>query len=381
VIENGRFSIQLMAADVALAGYWGGFVPQFDDLSLSTTTSPGDVPTAAPDPCAAASNWSTAAYLNNVLGIVVQGWNIPYTSGAAETSVYCSSVITNPYATSLVQNDVLVVRHLEPCLVGTGTDDCADTRTAASPHAYMQVSHCSRDTSSYVLSTTGLTLHSGTSSDCPTDTAVALPGTGAAPIRRFSSSIYYVRDYDGVPTLVRSRFGVSDTTTSGNAPAFQAAQALVENVEGFRVEYALDTLSKSGVDLTSAALVSPNRPIDPVNWLSTTTLTTPQNRGNGLPDIYVRCAQSSGAVACTNVSTGAAVATKELMHAVAVKIFVLVRGEKTSSGYTDSKKYCMASSCSTSTDYMGPFNDGYKRHLFTQTIRLTNVAGRREVPN
>jgi type IV pilus assembly protein PilW len=29
---------------------------------------------------------------------------------------------------------------------------------------------------------------------------------------------------------------------------------------------------------------------------------------------------------------------------------------------------------------VGPFNDGYKRHLFTQTIRLTNISMRRETP-
>jgi type IV pilus assembly protein PilW len=394
-IESGRFTLQILAADVSHAGYWGGFLPQFDDLSLATTSSPNDVPDGMPDPCLGFAGWTDTAtnpnYMNNLIGVPVQGWTLPYDSGvAAQASVYCSSVVANPYATAAVTNDVLVVRHLEPCQVGTGSDDCADTRAAASPHAYMQVSHCSRDTSSYVLGTSGFTLHSGTSAQCPTDTSVALPGTGTAPIRRFSSSIYYVRNYattapvgstpgDGVPTLVRSRFGVSATGTSGNAPSFQPAQALVENVEGFRVEYALDTISKSGVDLTSA--VSPNRMMDPVNWLSTTTLTTPQNRGNGLPDIYVHCAQASGAVVCTNVATGATVANKEMMHAVAVKIYALVRGEKTSNGYVDTKKYCLASSCSVAADYMGPFNDGYKRHLFTQTIRLTNISGRREVPN
>ena len=74
-----------------------------------------------------------------------------------------------------------------------------------------------------------------------------------APIRRFSSSIYYVRNLaatagDGIPTLVRARFGVN-----GGAPAFLDAQALVEGVEGFRVEYGIDNMSDTGtaVDLAS----------------------------------------------------------------------------------------------------------------------------------
>src|SRR3982750_886238 len=34
VIENGRFSLQLLDADVSHAGFWGGFVPTFDDLNV-----------------------------------------------------------------------------------------------------------------------------------------------------------------------------------------------------------------------------------------------------------------------------------------------------------------------------------------------------------
>jgi type IV pilus assembly protein PilW len=95
-------------------------------------------------------------------------------------------------------------------------------------------------------------------------------------------------------------------------------------------------------------------------------LNTPVNRGNGLPDSYVRCTQ---AAPCT---------AAQMVHVTTVKLYVLVRGEKMSTGHTDTKKYCLASSCSVATDYMGPFNDRYKRHLFKQAIRLTNVAMRRE---
>ena len=100
-------------------------------------------------------------------------------------------------------------------------------------------------------------------------------------------------------------------------------------------------------------------------------LNTPVNRGNGLPDAYVRCSQSTP---CT---------ADQLVNATAVKLYVLVRAEKKTPGHQDTKKYCLASACTNPTDYFNdgiPFNDGYKRHLFTQTIRLTNVATRRETP-
>jgi type IV pilus assembly protein PilW len=29
---------------------------------------------------------------------------------------------------------------------------------------------------------------------------------------------------------------------------------------------------------------------------------------------------------------------------------------------------------------MGPFNDGFKRHVYVSTLRLPNVAGRRQTP-
>lgn len=377
LIENGRIALQLMATDVSHAGYWGGHVPQFDDLTGSTTVAPADVPTtytspggtvvpAVPDPCV----WSTmaadadpvvlATYKTNLVGIAVQGTDIP--AGMPATP-QCTTVITNPQPST----DVLVVRNVEPCLVGSGTEDCSDTRAHASPHLYFQPSRCGTDASRFVLDTAGFNLRAGNCTD-------------AAPIRRFSSSLYYIRDYaatlgDGIPTLVRARFGVNGTTTGGNPPQFLAAQALVEGVESFRVEYGIDNVSDTGAVVDLAALGA-----TPCWWsasvdLSTTpcpatanVLNTPMNRGNGLPDTYVRCTQ---AAPCT---------ADQLVNATVVKLYVLVRAEKKTPGHVDTKQYCLASSCSLAADYMGPFNDGYKRHLFTQTIRLNNIASRRETP-
>ncbi len=345
LIENGRFSLQLLTSDVSHAGYWSGHVPEFDDLTGSTTIGPTDVPTGVPDPCLAFSTASwTDEYKKNLVGIAAQGTDIPAVV-PSPTTPFCGSVVTNPQPNT----DVLVVRHAEPCLVGSGTDDCSDTRANASPHLYFQASRCDTDTAKFVLDTSAFTLKAG---DCTVD----------APIRRFSSSIYYVRDHanaagDGLPTLMRARFGVNGT------PQFLSAQALVEGVQGFRVEYGVDNRSDTAATVDLAALALP------IVWpTGATTLNTPTNRGNGLPDEYIRCSQ---ATPCT---------ADQLVNVTVVKLYVLVRAERTTSGHTDTKQYCLASSCTDPTDYMGPFNDGYKRHLFTQTIRLTNVAMRRETP-
>ena len=62
------------------------------------------------------------------------------------------------------------------------------------------------------------------------------------------------------------------------------------------------------------------------------------------------------------------------MNAVAVRIHVLVRSDQITPGYVDTKTYEMGGTT------LGPFGDNFKRHVFTRTIRLTNVASRRETP-
>jgi type IV pilus assembly protein PilW len=176
-----------------------------------------------------------------------------------------------------------------------------------------------------------------------------------APAYKYVESLYYVRNHavttgDGIPTLMRSQF------TGG---AHQAADAMIEGIEGFRVELGIDNVSDAGTPVNFAA--GPG-------WLDVTDLKTPANRGDGIPDGYVHCTIASP---CT---------ANQLMNAVAVKLYVLVRSESRTAGYTDTKSYCLASSCATAADRAGPFNDGYKRHLFTQTMRLVNVSARRETP-
>jgi type IV pilus assembly protein PilW len=356
VIENGRFALQLLVADISHAGYWGGHVPAFDNLSASA--APDDAPTAVPDPCLAFASWDLV-HKKNLVGIAVQGTDIPSPVPSPTTPI-CSGEVMNPQPST----DVLVVRHAEPCLVGSGTDDCSDTRANASPHLYFQPSRCGTDTSTFVLNTSTFTLNAG---NC----------VAAAPIRRFSSSFYFVRNYavtvgDGIPTLVRSRFGVMNTGTAGNDPQFLPEQALVEGVEGFRVEYGLDNVSDTGAAVSLAdlgtAICWTTSPASTACTATPPRFDTPANRGNGLPDTYVRCTQ---ATPCT---------AAQMVHVTSLKLYVLVRGEKASSGHTDTKKYCLASACSADADYVGPFNDSYKRHLFQQTVRLTNIAMRRETP-
>jgi type IV pilus assembly protein PilW len=356
LIENGRFALQLLEADVSHAGYWGGFVPQFDDLSYTAT--PTYVATGVPDPCPAAwsggttTTFATPTYVTNLLAIPLQAYEIPDPVPAPTLSV-CANRVVNPQANT----DVLFVRHLDPaggCIPGAGCP-------AAAGMPYFQMNRCGNSsspgysTTTYIFGTTtaAFTLRQRNCTSSP-PAAVASTGT-LSTITAYVSSLYYIRNYadtvgDGIPTLVRSQFGLV-----GGVPQYQPEQAFVPGIDGFRVELGVDSVNAAGTTLTMADFQSL------IHFPVMTVLSNPTNRADGHPDgAYVHC------------TTAAPCSEFQFMNTVAVRIYVLARGDSPSPSYVDTKTYQMGSTT------MGPFNDRYKRHLFVQTIRLTNVSGRRE---
>jgi type IV pilus assembly protein PilW len=346
VIEGGRFTLQLLEADLSHAGFWAGFVPQFDDLSR--TDAPTDRPTAIPDPCLAynSTNWN-AGYLSQLIGIPIQVYEVSST-GAAPTIGTCA-LLPNAKANT----HVVVVRHAAPCVASSTSSD--QDCTMENGAIYFQTYRCAATTSpasGYMFTAaTSATLANFnlTNRDCST----------VADRHKFVSNVYWVRTYastvgDGIPTLMRSTFKLS-----GGVPQHVASDALVEGVEGFRVDLGIDNVSRSGASLTAANFDAA------VAWASPSDLTTPTNRGDGSADTYVQCTGSS---ACTAL---------QLMNVVAVRLNVLVRAPTRTPGYGDVKTYTMGSGTNAIT--LGPFNDNYKRHLYTQVVRLTNVSMRREV--
>lgn len=418
LIENGRFALQILENDLMHAGYWGGRLPAFDDLA--STTVPGDVPAALPNPCEVFANWDST-YRLGLLGIAVQP-NDTLPSGAG-----CVSPVPLRAGT-----DTLTVRHLETCV--PGSPNC---EAAVAGKLYFQASTCGAEANAgtaqsgaastivlgsnavntqdayvgvmlhlvsgqgagqyrtissynggnktatvstpwttvpdgttryameYALSTSAFPLHKR---DCVgTGTPATLPITAGALAeqRLFISNLYYVanlthpdRPTELVPTLMRARLDVS-----GGLPAHRAPVALIEGIEALRVEVGIDDVSETGAAVNFT---------QPVNWADPTTKRTPTNRGDGVPDRYVRC------------TTAAPCNVAALMNVVSVKLFVLARSRDTSPGYVDQKRYCVGSpqadgSCAAA-DTINPSNDGYKRHVFSTSVRLINVSGRRETP-
>ena len=425
-IENGRFAVEALESDLIHAGFWGDYVPQFDDLSWMFKQS--DAPAVVPDPCLAYSttNWDRD-YLNGLLGIPVQS------SDAAPGSCVLADKVD--------ATDVLVVRHAATCVPGdancedditgklyfqsalcasatwgpvipVGTDathialtpPSSSSNTAAITDAYtgmtIRITEGTGATqtrtitafnpATYVatISATWATTPDATSKYAVFDgvlSASSFPlrkrtclATDPAVKRKFESSIYYVRSYastagDGIPTLVRSSF---DLGTDGTL-AHQAPQALVEGIESFAVELGIDNVVSrcsfnTAVDYTT--LTDKYNPTSCAHDAVADRNSLPKNRGDGSADTYIRC---TTAVPCT---------ADKLRDAVSVKLFLLVRNTEPTRGYVDGKTYCLASipangTCPSTSTYTPPTGTtGYKRHLFATTIRLTATSARRETP-
>lgn len=337
-IENGRFAIQLLQSDVLQAGFWGPYIPDYDDRFAAVPLS--NVPATLPDPCLAytAATWNTA-YLNGVTGIPVQG--------GPEVPGTCASVVTG----KRTNTDLLVVRRADSCVPGEANCDAL-----AANRLYFQASLCPTELSAgqrFLIGTAGLNLQTG-----------ACNGT-LAPLRKYISNIYWIRNYaetesDGIPTLVRSQFG------PGSSPGPQAAEPLIEGIEGFNVEFGIDDKVSRCALNTSVNYTVATALVDPATCAvnsATVNNTLPTNRGDGIADgAFIRC---TAAAPCT---------AAQLMNVVAVKIYVLARTRETTPGYRDTKTYNLGSVT------LGPFNDGFKRHVFSTTVRLINVSGRRETP-
>ena len=360
MIENGRFSIQLLEGDIVHAGFWGTFVPDFDNATFIDV--PADVPATVPDPCLAypPAGWNVD-YVNGLLGIPVQG----YDDVQVADDPVCADVVGDadgiPGPDILPNTDMLVVRHAETCVAGVG--DCEALTVGK---LYLQASLCTEDVAPYVFGREGTAAFDLRRMACSTNPDLA------ADVRRFVSNIYYVRNYadtpgDGIPTLMRSTFDQHDGATlshqlAGDLSAANDPVELIEGIDGFRVEFGVDDISGTGaaVDYTAET-----------QWVDDENKLMAVNRGDGIPDgAFVRC---TDAAPCVGMDLDAA--TPNLVNVTAVRIYVLARSREPTQGYTDTKEYSLGAGTT-----LGPFNDGFKRHVYSTTVRLPNISGRRERP-
>lgn len=141
--------------------------------------------------------------------------------------------------------------------------------------------------------------------------------TATADVYEYETKIYYISD-EAVPTLRL-------LTISGGS---SINESLVEGIENMQVQYGRDT------------------------------------NGDGAPDEYRRClGTGAGADPCSAL---------EWANMMTVRIDLLARDIAATPGYSDAKTYSLGASTA------GPFNDSYRRHVYTAVVRLMNPAGTRE---
>ncbi len=314
-IENGRYAIQLLHDDIQLAGFYGDYSP------------PTGVATAIPvDPCD-----TTPANL---------GWNAATPQVPVAIFGYADATAPNfPTCLESYQPNtaVLVIRR-------TSTISNPVAAAVAGTTTFLQVSNCAAIPveAPFVLGTGGFNLRQRGCA-ITTDPAVCTaidPATGLANtwrglscLRPYIVRIYYISSCsvcgtDSIPTLTMVEF-------VGGA---RRVVPLVEGIENMQFDY--------GIDTTGARTLN----------VDATCINVVGGGGDGAPDNY---ATPPAATDWPNVT--------------AVRINLLARNNDTTASHNDTKTYNLGGAGT-----VGPFNDTYKRHAYSQLVRAINPSGRRE---
>jgi len=341
-IETARYSLDTLAEDIRLAGYYGNYSPPF------TGASPADWKYV--DPC------STTG------GNPLPGWNattspvqvpFPIFGYEAHDTGTLPTALTDCLDNYRTGTDVFVIRRANT------TSATAGGTGYVAGDAHLQVSSCpegSVDTRPFhamaTTTTADFNLHV---LGCTSTT----PGPAAA-VRKLMTRIYFIADCDdcvndldanpatpgdGMPTLkmVELRIPDSGGTTLRMA---ENLRTIAPGVENMHIEYGIDTAG--GAD------------------------------GDGSIDAWVVSNENPRQTGATgDVVTGMrldASTENRWEDVMAVKLFLVTRDLKTTTGWTDTKSFVMGSQT------VAAAGDGYRRRLTSTIVKLVNMSGRRETP-
>lgn len=313
-IENGRYAMQMLREDLQLAGYYGEF------YNTSTLTVPG----ALPDPCVTLSADLAAAMPFPVQGYDAPGASLPTSMGGCPLNA----------ANHLDGTDILVIRHAETDLFSSGL-------TPGQVYLQSGLTGSKLELKYQLAAASATTIDTGVFTLIKKDSSVA-------PLRKYSVHVYYISPCsvptngttcsntgtdDGgvsVPTLKRL-----ELSSSGGVANFTTVP-LVEGIENMQIDYGFDA------------------------------------SGDGAPDCYVKDIPPASPPTAADCST-APTAVGDWVGVMALRVHLLARNNERSAGYKDDKTYNLGLHGSTLAA-----NDSFKRHVFSQTIRLVNPSARRD---
>jgi type IV pilus assembly protein PilW len=325
-IENGRYALDRIAEDLRHAGFYS----EYFDLPVSGAWNfPASLTVA--DPCAtsigAAGTASplvvpTGLFAGMPLGVQSYDGSNAIPGDLAGLGCSAAGLILANYETG---TDILVVRRASTTATAKGGI------SGSAPYIQTTPLDFKIDKASNVATFT------------LTNPSANNTATVDAPVRRYLVRIYFVSKCnvpasgstcngttdDGgtsIPTLKMLELGPG----AGTDPAFQLL-AIAEGIEHLQFDFGID------------------------------------DNTDGVPD------RIEGPGTTGNFSGGSGTAVQDWSNVVTAQVNIVARNTEKSPGYSDDKTYNLGTK-----GYTAATNDGYRRHAYASTVRLNNVAMRRE---
>jgi type IV pilus assembly protein PilW len=293
-----------------------GFYGELDPLiAYPTSAEISLIPTTSFNPCS-----TTATQIGQALVWHVQGFNANTPAAAITSPPSCLPT------TLKAGSDVLVIRRAHTV--------ATPAASATANSTYLQVSLCIPKTglgeNAYMVAKAPATFN------LSKKTCVLANSGPAADLRQVLVQIYFVDSNnqagDGIPTLKMAELDANSNFV---------ITPLVEGIEFMQIDYGID-----GTDTNSDGI--PDR-FDQI---------TPTKDTDGVMNgSYVSCATCDA---------------NQWAHVVSLKLTILSRNLETTNGYTDAKTYNLGTAGNVTP------GGNYKRLAYTQVIRLTNPASRKE---
>jgi len=280
---------------------------------------PSGTPAATPDPCNVVTI-TDAATNPNVLRHHVQGYNAATATPPSTGQIASLPARCTPNVAAV---PAFTYTAGSATTLKTGSDMLVLRRASTSTVAAANATVAPNGSSTVYLQV----------SNCSTDLASYQIAPGAAAFTAFHNknctTVASLR-----PFLVQAYFVSSDNNVGDGIPTLKRIEfnpagewtttPLVEGIEYLQIDYGLDA------------------------------------DADGAADSYIDCSTCTAA---------------DWNNIVSVKINIIARNTEPTTGHNDTKSYVLGSAGT-----FGPFGDAYKRHAYTQVVRLVNPSGRRETP-
>lgn len=392
-IETARYSLDTLAEDIRLAGYLGNLAPSLPGVGIVNGASPADWTWV--DPCSTATGdlpgWSTAAAQNAGAGgtsvnvpMAIYGYDMHGAGVGADLPptalLACIGVptktgtpVAGPPPTGGAYKrgtDVFVIRRASTVAVTAGGAGWV------SGDPYLQTSTCPEGAVDALPTFPPRFIARGTATSADFNLHMigctpTVPGANSS-VRKLITRIYFITQCDdcindldnntatmgdGIPTLKMVELGMS----GGSLSVINNVRTIAPGVEDMHLEYGVDTTGDGSID---AWVMSNNNPRQDSVAAGTAT---------GVLVAGMNCHNPKvGPPETTTCDTQAENRWEDVM---AVKLFLVTRDLKATSGGASAKTFTMGS--------LAPLTfaaDGYRRRMTTSTIKLVNLSGRREVP-